>query len=66
MFLKLHGLGIHPMAKELKYFEEAYSTKHKMVRIFKVRAQAWREGNVDLFPLHLSGQKCFRRVTEVL
>jgi dolichyl-diphosphooligosaccharide--protein glycosyltransferase len=37
LLFQLHGHQYHPSARPLKYFEEAYTTKYSMVRIFKVK-----------------------------
>ena len=37
LLYQLHGYGINPRITKPKYFEEAYTTRNKMVRIFKVK-----------------------------
>ena len=37
MLYQVHSYGLDPDVNEPKYFEEAYTTEHSMVRIFKVK-----------------------------
>jgi len=49
LLYRMHGDGIDPNVPPLELFEEAYTTGHKMVRIFKVLdvaedSKKWRQG----------------------
>ena len=37
MLYQVHSYGLDPDVSEPKHFEEAYTTEHQMVRIFKVK-----------------------------
>ena len=37
MLYQVHSYGLDPDVPEPKHFEEAYTTEHQMVRIFKVK-----------------------------
>ena len=46
MLYQVHSYGLNPDVKEPLHFEEAYTTEHQMVRIFKVKdvseeSKAW-------------------------
>jgi hypothetical protein len=50
LLYRLHGYRLNPEIKALKYFDEVYTSKNLMVRIYKVKDVAKRTPHGDYAP----------------